>query len=38
MAGGKKKILFRLLSSAGTGYFYIGNKPTTYLSFKLVKP
>lgn len=26
---GKKQILFRLLSSAGTGYFYVGSKPTT---------
>jgi len=25
----KKLVLFRLLSSAGTGYFYIGSKPTT---------
>ena len=28
---GKKKILFRLLSSAGTGYFYVGSKPTMYI-------
>lgn len=27
---GKKSILFRLVSSAGTGYFYIGSKPNTY--------
>lgn len=26
----KKQILFRLLSSAGTGYFYVGSKPSTY--------
>lgn len=27
---GKKRVLFRLLSSAGTGYFYVGSKPTVY--------
>lgn len=27
---GKKRVLFRLLSSAGTGYFYVGSKPTMY--------
>jgi hypothetical protein len=26
----KKRVLFRLLSSAGTGYFYVGSKPTVY--------
>lgn len=27
----KKRVLFRLLSSAGTGYFYVGSKPTVYV-------
>lgn len=34
---GKKKLLFRLLSSAGTGYFYVGQKQTTYLLDYIVK-
>lgn len=31
----KKRILFRLLSSAGTGYFYVGSKPTMYTFYNI---
>ncbi len=34
MAGGKKKatVLYKLLSSANTGYFYVGEKSTKFIN------